>query len=390
MALGGGAIGVDRRPGRPGKVWDYLRQSAGNGELWAMTRVTLTETLVGLALGVAVGILLALMIALLPWLAGAVLEPFVTAIYAMPKFVLAPILFLWFGTGFVPRLTMITATIFPVVAIYLLSGIRTVDPDRVEMMRLTGARPHQVATKLLLPHAVRYLITAVVYVAPHALAVAIAAELLFGTTEGIGGALSQNAQYFNAAGVLGALAVGTVISVLLMALTGASAVTWSPTRGPADSGRPDMLNQEPPPEAASRDKPRRNASIEFWAEFRPEVARLHQARTSLYYLGERSAVPALACLHQYAIKGFADGVRYETRLAWSRGAQRSDILDVLSIAFLHGGHVGMYPATTVAPLLRKYAAASGGHAVPPELGVRARGLQLGHGLQRARGFCGRP
>jgi NitT/TauT family transport system permease protein len=203
----------------PGKVWDYLRQSAGNGALWAMTRVTLTETLAGLALGVAIGILLALMIALLPWLVGAVLEPFVTAVYAMPKFVLAPILFLWFGTGFVPRLTMITATIFPVVAIYMLSGIRTVDPDRVEMMRLNGARPHQVATKLLLPHAVRYLITAVVYAAPHALAVAIAAELLFGTTQGIGGALSQNAQYFNAAGVLGALAVGTVISVLLMALS---------------------------------------------------------------------------------------------------------------------------------------------------------------------------
>lgn len=203
----------------PGKVWDYLRQSFDNGALWAMTRVTLTETLVGLALGVAIGILLAVLIALLPWLVGAVLEPFVTAVYAMPKFVLAPILFLWFGTGFVPRLTMITATIFPVVAIYLLSGIRTVDPDRVEMLRLAGARPRQVATKLLLPHAARYLITAVVYAAPHALAVAIAAELLFGTTQGIGGALSQNAQYFNAAGVLGALAVGTVISVLLMSLS---------------------------------------------------------------------------------------------------------------------------------------------------------------------------
>jgi len=116
-----------------------------------------------------------------------------------------------------------------------------------------------------------------------------------------------------------------------------------------------MLTREPQPEDGARGKPRPNASIEFWTEFRPEVARLHQARTPLYYLGQRSAVPALACLHQYAIKGFADGVRYETRLAWSRGARRSDILDVLSIAFLHSGHVGMYPATTVAPLLREYA-----------------------------------
>lgn len=111
-----------------------------------------------------------------------------------------------------------------------------------------------------------------------------------------------------------------------------------------------MATREPRPPGNGRP----NASIEFWSEFRPEVARLHQARTPLYYLGERSAVPALACLHQYVIKGFAEGVRYETILARSRGAVRSDILDVLSVAFIHGGHVGMYPVSGIAPLLREY------------------------------------
>ncbi len=97
-----------------------------------------------------------------------------------------------------------------------------------------------------------------------------------------------------------------------------------------------------------------NESFAFWQEFRPEVERLHRARTPLYYQGRRSAVPALANLHMYVIKAFAAGVEYETRLARSRGASRGDILDVLSLAFVHAGHVGMYPATSIADYLRTW------------------------------------
>lgn len=97
-----------------------------------------------------------------------------------------------------------------------------------------------------------------------------------------------------------------------------------------------------------------NKSYEFWNEFRPEVTRLHAARTPHYYRGDRSAVPALACLHQYVIRAFADGIGYEMRLARSRGATREDILDVLSIAFIHGGHVGMYAVSRMTPFLRDF------------------------------------
>ena len=98
-----------------------------------------------------------------------------------------------------------------------------------------------------------------------------------------------------------------------------------------------------------------NKSYEFWLEFRPDVLKRHKARTVQWYLGGQDAVQALACLHQYVIKGFADGVEYETRLAQTHGARKTDIVDVMSIAFIHSAHVGMYPAAAVAaPILREY------------------------------------
>ncbi|HEX3591906.1 MAG TPA: hypothetical protein VHV74_19970 [Pseudonocardiaceae bacterium] len=100
-----------------------------------------------------------------------------------------------------------------------------------------------------------------------------------------------------------------------------------------------------------------NRSYEFWLEFRPDVVKRHKARTVQWSYGEKDTTQILSMIHQYAIVGFADGVDYEIRLANKLGALRSDILDTLSIAFIHAGHPGMYPAgAAAAPLLRDYRA----------------------------------
>ena len=66
------------------------------------------------------------------------------AIYAAPKFVFAPILFLWFNTGFVPRVILVVTATFPVVTIFTISGIRTVNPNFVTALRMEGASRSQV------------------------------------------------------------------------------------------------------------------------------------------------------------------------------------------------------------------------------------------------------
>jgi hypothetical protein len=111
-----------------------------------------------------------------------------------------------------------------------------------------------------------------------------------------------------------------------------------------------------------------NKSYEFWVEFRPDVLKRHKARTRQWYLGGTFPVQALACLHQYVISGFGDGIGYEVRLAQTEGAKLTDILDTLSIAFIHSGHRGMYRASEMASYLRTYEEKGSGWAFPPNWG----------------------
>lgn len=89
-------------------------------------------------------------------------------------------------------------------------------------------------------------------------------------------------------------------------------------------------------------KKEQNKSYEFWLEFRPDVLKRHKLRTAAYHIGPPVACGALAALHQYIITAFNDGIEYEFELARTMGAGKTDILDVVSIAFIHSGHPGMY------------------------------------------------
>jgi sulfonate transport system permease protein len=199
-----------------GPTWSKLVDFFHDGTLGSMLAVTLKEALIGFAIGTGIGVVLALLIGLTPALVGRVFEPFIAGFYAMPKFVLAPILFIWIGSGFLPRMYLVMLAVFPVVTIYLISGIRTVDPNTVLAMRRYGASRLQIGTKLLLPHTMGYFITAMSFVLPHALTFAIGAEILFGSSDGIGGVLFSQSQFFNSAGVLAALVVGTALSAVFI------------------------------------------------------------------------------------------------------------------------------------------------------------------------------
>lgn len=98
-------------------------------------------------------------------------------------------------------------------------------------------------------------------------------------------------------------------------------------------------------------------SFEFWLEFRPDVLKRHKARTrhfSSVTEPRRPLVGLLGAIHQYTINGFREGIAYEIRLSQTNGALRTDILDTLSVAFIHSGHRGMYAAAAYKDYLREY------------------------------------
>ncbi len=98
-----------------------------------------------------------------------------------------------------------------------------------------------------------------------------------------------------------------------------------------------------------------NRSYEFWFQYRPEVVKRHKARTIHWNTGRKSLCSPLGPLHYYVIRAFPDGIEYEMILAQTLGAKKSDLLDLLSVAFIHSGHPGMYAvADTVSEFLSSY------------------------------------
>jgi NitT/TauT family transport system permease protein len=214
----------------PWRVWSRIEEWSANGVLGNLILTTLSEALVGLAIGVALGVLAALVVGLSPRLVGDVIEPAVTAFYAAPKFVLIPLLFVWMSNGFLPRTLFVVVAVFAVIFVNTVTGLRTVDPDCVRMLQLLGATRAQIATKLLLPHAMGYVVTALTFAAPFALTIAIGAEILFGTRDGLGGMLFNASQRFDAASVLAALLVATILSAVLIVLSARFGALFQPAR----------------------------------------------------------------------------------------------------------------------------------------------------------------
>jgi NitT/TauT family transport system permease protein len=135
------------------------------------------------------------------------------------------------GAGLAPRVVIVAAAVFPIMTIYTVTGVRTVDPNQVQALTMFGASRRQIALKLLLPHGLGYVITGVTFAAPHAVFLAIGAEILFGTPDGIGGLLNTQAEIFNSVDVLAALVVATALSLVLMAMVRQLALLFTGPEG---------------------------------------------------------------------------------------------------------------------------------------------------------------
>src|SRR5438132_6326357 len=82
--------------GEPVKVFARLWQWFVSGEIYEHLWVTLVETLLAFLIGTVSGVVIGLWLALSPT-ASAVLDPYIKAVNAMPRAILAPIFVVWFG-----------------------------------------------------------------------------------------------------------------------------------------------------------------------------------------------------------------------------------------------------------------------------------------------------
>jgi len=181
--------------------------------LWSNTSITLEETLLGLLFGAVAGILVGLLVGPLQTL-GRILDPFILAVYSIPKVALAPLFIVWFGIGLEMKVILGAVTVFFLVFFNTVAGVRNVDPDLVDAVRLMGGRPAQIMMKVVLPSAMGWILTGLRIAIPYALIGAVIGELV-ASNVGLGYLIDESASVFNTAGVFAALLVLTIFATLL-------------------------------------------------------------------------------------------------------------------------------------------------------------------------------
>lgn len=200
----------------PLAVFSQLKDWALDGTLWYNTQVTLEETLLGLLYGVAAGIVAGFLLGLQPIL-GKILDPFIVALYSIPKVALAPLFILWFGFELEMKVIVAAVTVFFLVFFNTLTGVRNVDQNLIDAVRLMGAKRRDIMLKVIIPSTTGYVLTGLHMAIPYALVGAVVGEVI-SVNRGLGYLLNNSASEFSSSGVFAALFMITVIAGLLNAI----------------------------------------------------------------------------------------------------------------------------------------------------------------------------
>lgn len=179
-------------------------------------QITLFEAAIGFLVGSAFG---GLMGFLLGWVRplGNFMEPFVLALYTVPKIALAPLFVLWFGIGPTNKVMFSGLLVALMVFITTFQGVRQVDRDLVANAILLGAKPFQTWTKIALPYSAVWIFTGLRIGLPYALIGAIVGEFV-ASDSGVGYRIKEATSYFDTSAVFAGILVLMIISTFLLTI----------------------------------------------------------------------------------------------------------------------------------------------------------------------------
>ena len=100
--------------GEPVKIFHVIWVWFSQGEIYKHLWVTLQETALAFVIGSVAGLAMGLWLGLSPT-AAALFDPYITAMNAMPRVVLAPIFMVWFGLGIWSKVALGVTLVFFIV-----------------------------------------------------------------------------------------------------------------------------------------------------------------------------------------------------------------------------------------------------------------------------------
>ena len=139
--------------------------------------VTGLEIVGGFAVAVAVSLPLAVGIAFSAWMARTI-YPLIVTLQVVPKIAIAPIFVIWFGIGWISKLTLVFLLCFFPMLVNAVAGFRGINPEIMDFARSTGANQWRLFWRIRLPSALPSIFTGLRIGAVNAVTGAVVAEFV--------------------------------------------------------------------------------------------------------------------------------------------------------------------------------------------------------------------
>jgi NitT/TauT family transport system permease protein len=134
----------------PSLVWKTFGPMMSQDRLMYHFGITALEVIAGFAIGSMLGAAIGFVLGVAPR-AELVLSPYILALQIAPKVAFAPLFVMWLGFTVYPKILVAVLIVFFPVMVNVLSAIRTVDPDMVNLARSLSATRWQIFHMIQVP-----------------------------------------------------------------------------------------------------------------------------------------------------------------------------------------------------------------------------------------------
>ncbi|CAN5327931.1 ABC transporter permease [soil metagenome] len=197
----------------PSAIARSLITGFSNGLFISNGLTTLTEALLGFVIAAVAGIVLGTIIAQSRFV-ERVLYPYLIAIQTTPKVAIAPLFIIWFGFGITSKVIMAGIVAFFPILVNVITGLRSTDVQKIELMRSLRASRWQIFTMVQLPSAMPMIFAGLHIGVIFSILGAIVGEFV-GSRSGLGNLILQMNTNLDTAGVFAALVTLSVIGIVL-------------------------------------------------------------------------------------------------------------------------------------------------------------------------------
>jgi len=177
--------------------------------LWS----TLSNAATGFGIGTGLGLVLGSLMAESRTV-EKLLMPYAFALQSLPKVAIAPLVVIWFGFGDGSKVAIAALLAFFPVLINSFTGLRSVEPEKLDLMRSLSATRFETYRIVKLPNAAPFIFAGLDMAVVYALLGAIVAEFL-GAQQGMGVVITQAQAVSDVAGVFAALVILGVLGIAL-------------------------------------------------------------------------------------------------------------------------------------------------------------------------------